>query len=1104
MSSSSSPLSALAAAAASGELSAAIATDERAEILLFGCLNLPAADRAAFLIKECGADEVLRAEVEALLQDHERAGAFLQIDAPAPPEIEKELLRLKPECPGERIGSYKLLQQIGEGGFGVVWMAEQERPIRRRVALKIIKLGMDTKEVVARFEQERQALALMEHPNIARVFDAGATEWGRPFFVMELVRGIRITDYCDQENLSLPDRPKLFVQVCSAIQHAHQKGIIHRDLKPSNVLITLHDGVPVPKVIDFGIAKATQQQRLTDLTLFTQFEQMVGTPLYMAPEQAEMSGLDVDTRSDIYSLGVLLYELLTGRTPFDPERLMKAGHEEMRRVIREEEPPKPSTFVSTIALDLRTNVAKHRSSEGGRLISSIKGDLDWIVMKALEKDRNRRYETANGLAKDIERHLQNKPVQARPASASYRARRFVRRNKVMVGAGAVVLVVFATGVAGVVWQGLRANAALDRLRSSAPAFAAQAQGLVAKEEFAQALEKLETASALAPDEPQYLLAKANLLQSQLRLQEAARAYRAVLKLDSANSRARSNGELCERLARESTIKSKLSRESLVELLSTMQRETRPAAEMMGVSRLLGQENGLILSYWMDRLKDLPITPEKPLQDRLTVTPQGEISLDLSGTEITDLRPLEGMPLGLLNLTNCDRIRDFTPLRQMPLRVLDLNGTEVVDLSPIGTLKSLSKLSLSKTKVQDLSPLKILPLESLNISHSRVADLSPLAGKRLHTLEAKQTPVVELTPLAGMPLKRLELERTKVASLSPIAGMPLEWLDCSHIPARDFSPLATLKLAYLNLDGTAIEDLSILKHMPLKELSIYFCLEARSFKALQEIPTLETLSVHKITLVSDEDFTAFAALRDHPKLRFISADLHDGSLPLLEKERFWELFNVWADGREINRRAESLCRAGAYAEAADLLGKYIEETRPPYMHRTGLGLALAASGHDNYRVLCREMVEHLWRRLEGDAVAVRLCVVKADSGVSVDELRRVAPHMALVSETTIYRCWFALTNGLLEYRAGRLQEAIDLLSSVKTDRFDSALAAASAGLAMVNHRTGDTERAKAHLKHARAMIEPLWPGGASAHENWTDLFFAFLLVEEAEELLGSGQ
>src|SRR5437588_2261786 len=310
-------------------------------------------------------------------------------------------------------------------------MAEQEEPVRRRVALKVIKLGMDTQSVIARFEAERQALALMDHPNIAKVLDAGATSTGRPFFVMELVRGIKITEYCDQNNLSTQERLKLFAQVCQAIQHAHQKGIIHRDIKPSNILVTVSEpGSPgCPKVIDFGIAKATTDQRLTDKTVFTAFEQFIGTPAYMSPEQAMMTSLDIDTRTDIYALGVLLYELLTGQTPFDAKDLLAAGLDAMRRIIREQEPVRPSTRLSTMmAADLNT-VARHRHAEPAKLGILLRGDLDWIVMKALEKDRTRRYETANGLATDIQRHLKNEPVVARPPSNLYRFQKLVRRNK---------------------------------------------------------------------------------------------------------------------------------------------------------------------------------------------------------------------------------------------------------------------------------------------------------------------------------------------------------------------------------------------------------------------------------------------------------------------------------------------------------------------------------------------------------------------------------------------------------------------------------------------------------------------------------------------------
>src|ERR1019366_720122 len=343
------------------------------------------------------------------------------------------------------------------GGCGMVYVAEQEQPVRRRVALKVIKLGMDTRQVIARFEAERQALALMDHPNIAKVLDGGATETGRPFFVMELVKGVRITDYCDRNNLSTAERLGLFVQVCHAIQHAHQKGIIHRDIKPSNILVTLHDGVPVPKVIDFGIAKATTDQRLTDKTLYTAVDQFIGTPAYMSPEQAELSGLDVDTRCDIYALGVLLYELLTSKMPFDAQRLVAAGLNEIRRIIREEDPPRPSTRISTLTAAEQTTVAKRRHVEPPKLIHLVRGDLDWIVMKCLEKDRTRRYETANGLAMDLQRHLHDEPVVARPPGAGYRFRKMARRHKLAFAAVTAVALALGLGIIGSTWQAVRAR-----------------------------------------------------------------------------------------------------------------------------------------------------------------------------------------------------------------------------------------------------------------------------------------------------------------------------------------------------------------------------------------------------------------------------------------------------------------------------------------------------------------------------------------------------------------------------------------------------------------------------------------------------------------------
>jgi eukaryotic-like serine/threonine-protein kinase len=402
---------------------------------------------------------------------------------------------------GERIGHYKLLEKIGEGGCGVVYMAEQEEPVRRRVALKVIKLGMDTREVIARFEAERQALALMEHPHIAKIFDGGATGTGRPYFVMELVRGLRITDYCDQKNLSTRQRLDLFMQVCQAVQHAHQKGIIHRDLKPSNILVTVNDGVPMPKVIDFGIAKATGQ-RLTDKTLFTRFQQIIGTPAYMSPEQTEMTSVDIDTRSDIYSLGVLLYELLTGRTPFDAKKLLQSGVEELLRTIREQEPVRPSARLITLAADEQTTVAQQRHTDPPRLVNLVRGDLDWIVMKCLEKDRARRYETASGLAKDLQRHLVQEPVIARPPNTAYRAQKFIRRNKGLVAATSTIALALLLGFAVSLWQWRRAEVArggeaLQRREAEARAAAERMAKEDASQQRTNAVRAAEQAKANA-------------------------------------------------------------------------------------------------------------------------------------------------------------------------------------------------------------------------------------------------------------------------------------------------------------------------------------------------------------------------------------------------------------------------------------------------------------------------------------------------------------------------------------------------------------------------------------------------------------------------------
>jgi len=404
--------------------------------------------RGEFLDRECAGDATLRADVDALLGADDRAGSFLASPVPAPDPARPTDQPTSTERPGTVIGPYKLLEQIGEGGFGVVFLADQAEPVRRKVAVKVLKPGMDTRQVVARFEAERQALALMDHPNIAKVHDAGTTREGRPYFVMELVTGTPITRYCDEYRLLPRDRLGLFVQVCQAVQHAHQKGVIHRDLKPSNVLVASCDGRPVVKVIDFGVAKAAGQL-LTEKTLHTGLGAVVGTPEYMSPEQATLDNLDVDTRSDVYSLGVLLYELLTGTTPLTHQRVKEAAFLEVLRVIREEDPPRPSTRLSE-SKDALPSVSAQRHMEPARLTKLVRGELDWIVMTALEKDRSRRYESANAFAADVHRYLAGEAVLAVPPAAGYRLRKFVRRNKTVLAAAAAGALMVLLGMAGLI------------------------------------------------------------------------------------------------------------------------------------------------------------------------------------------------------------------------------------------------------------------------------------------------------------------------------------------------------------------------------------------------------------------------------------------------------------------------------------------------------------------------------------------------------------------------------------------------------------------------------------------------------------------------------
>ncbi len=845
------------------------------ESLFEEALSIPPDERAAFLDLKCQGRPELRTAVDALFANHDEASDFLEKplfvakpkEFPAP---NSEITSLFPSSEPNIViaGRYTLLEKIGEGGMGEVWVAKQTEPVKRRVALKLIKAGMDSKAVLARFEQERQALAVMDHPNIARVFDGGMTSAGLPFFVMELVNGLPLNKYCDDARLTPNERLELFVQICHAVQHAHQKGIIHRDLNPANILVCEVDGNPDPKVIDYGVAKATAG-KLTEDSMFTQFGAVVGTLEYMSPEQAGVANDDIDTRADIYSLGVILYELLTGLKPIDAKRLKSTALLEMIRVIKEEEPKKPSTRLSTDAG--LAPLAERRQTDPRTLTALLRGDLDCVVMKCLEKNRSRRYDTANGLAADIRRHLAHEPVLARPPSTAYRLQKAWQRNKLACTAACAVAAALVIGIAASLWQAQRAQneaakakeaqqrtaTALAELRATAPVFVEQARALAAKEKFAEAIEKIDYALKLQPESAEFFVAKADLLQCQLKLAEAADVYRQALRVKSGFARAEASLKLCdELLAAPRSEKGRLTRESLVKLYAAMQQQQRPAAELMPVARLVGEERKLLMDYWLMRLADLTVSASRPLKDRLKVSDDGRLALDLSDTAVVDLAPLAGAPISALYLSRCKKLADLTPLRGINLSSLDVNETNVSDLSPLSEMHSLTVLNLDKCKV---------------------TDLSPLSGLRLKFLYLEECGISDLAPLRNMPLEGLNLRDSPVSDLSPLAGMPIQYICLTSIPVEDFSPLATFKMKKCMLQNVRIGDLSVLRGQPLTDLVLNSCTSARNFAVLSEFKDLEFLMLpDSYRSLPEADYTAIGALRNHPKLRQLGAEIVPGA------------------------------------------------------------------------------------------------------------------------------------------------------------------------------------------------------------------------------------
>jgi len=846
-------------------------SSNRDEAIFDSALQLPLEQRAEHVRQACGSDDEMRRRVEALLAAHEQAGGFLGEPAAPAPKATIVLSFPLTEKPGDKIGRYKLLQQIGEGGCGVVYMAEQEEPVRRRVALKVIKLGMDTKSVIARFEAERQALAMMDHPNIAKVFDAGATENGRPFFVMELVRGIKITDYCDQNKLAMEERLGLFMQVCNAIQHAHQKGIIHRDIKPSNILVTLHDGRPVPKVIDFGIAKATQG-RLTDQTLFTAFEQFIGTPAYMSPEQAEMSGLDIDTRSDIYALGVLLYELLTGRTPFDAKDLLQAGLDELRRTIRETEPARPSTRLSTMLDADLTAVAQRRQSDAPKLIHLLSGDLDWIVMKSLEKDRTRRYETANGLAMDIQRYLGNEPVVARPPSTVYRFQKLVRRNKTLFAAVGVGLTALVLGLILSLYMFVQEKSALKRavaaeqtekqLREQAEQNVAWGRqitqaGLLLMggnyEESEQLLRGITPHATLVPfynvfggrqakrgawqealtnwnrvvefapqDHVGYMYLGPLLLQL-----DQVDAYKHCRTLILQNFGNTADPRIAERMVKTSLI------------LPPTGDELAAIARMADVAGK-GEVNG---DNWGYNLFAMGFTEYRlGHYERAAETLQKLIPLDVGSHCRTKAYLV--LAMAEYQLGQSKQSRDYLSKAVDTInRRLPKAGHLDDDWCDWITIHLLLREATALIPGADALAADALPGKSpwqQALARSGFKFSTEQQDDGTWEVDLDDQPITDISMLSNAPLSRVTLMHTSVADLTPLRGMSLTWLRLAGAKVSDLSPLQGMPLESLQISGTPVADISPLRGMPLKQLNMTGCTGITNLEPLREITTIQAI------------------------------------------------------------------------------------------------------------------------------------------------------------------------------------------------------------------------------------------------------------------------
>jgi serine/threonine protein kinase/Flp pilus assembly protein TadD len=1017
----------------------------------------------AFLEDACAGDQDLRRRVEILLRAHQASNSL--IDGPAP-DVVATIDDPITERPGTVIGPYKLMEQIGEGGMGLVFVAEQQHPVRRKVALKVIKPGMDTRHVIARFEAERQALALMDHPSIAKVLDGGETAGGRPYFVMELVKGVPITQYCDDNRLTTRERLELFVPVCEAVQHAHQKGIIHRDLKPSNVLVTSHDGKLVVRVIDFGVAKAVGQ-RLTEKTVYTGFVQMIGTPLYMSPEQAGMSGLDVDTRSDIYALGVLLYELLTGTTPFDQERLGAAGYDEIRRIIREEEPARPSTRLSTLAQAAST-VCANRRSDPRTLSRLIRGELDWIVMKALEKDRNRRYETASAFAADVQRYLADEPVLACPPSAAYRLRKYARRHKGRLAAAAVLGVTLLTAVgaaAGSIgWVARDRSTRQARLTTQLELILDEVARLAQEQKWPEAQSAAERAEAvLAGGEAEDAVRQ--------RVADARRDLAFVARLDRIRQ---------ERSA--VTVEGRYDHAGAARDYALVFRdygvdvEALPAEEAVARLRSKGALAAPVaaaLDDWVDARQSLG---------------EGE----------ANWQPLVAVARGLDPDPLRDRLRAAWGRKvtevQAELRQL-ADSIDVKSQRP-ATILALAN-TLKRTQLED-SALRIVregqnahPAEFwLNSELGRLllADRKDYAGALRY-----DTAAVSLRPDSAVAHNNLGMALDHNKDMDGAIAEYRKAIDLDPRYAPAHNNLA-ITLYYKNdLEGAIAEyheAIRLDKDNPLPHFNLGIALNAKG-RLGEAIP-----EYRKATELD-------------PKYTDARNNLGDG---LAHKDRLDEAIAELRKGTKIDPKhavihcslGEVCGHLGRWDEALAAFDKAAElDPANHWYHFCAATVRLQTGDLAGYRAACQEMLRRFGNTADGWVAerTAKVCLSLPGAVADPDRALKLA-DLAATSDPDNF--WFQFVKALAEYRADRPAEAVKWLVRFAPKADGNPIdAQCFAVLAMARHGRGLAPEARAALDSAKAILAKKTPGPARDLPygfDWINWSHGRVLVREAEALL----